>query len=103
MKKSSRTLFDDHFENVCRPGGLGNTHSRLDKNKLYLGAKVAQHGIKHFLAQIWIAITAFLGPYKGKVHDGRILREQKGRDWDVGGETSELSDDRANELLRQPT
>lgn len=70
------SIFDGHFIAVCRPGGLGNVKSRLDQSELYTGEK-AQHGIKYLVAQFPNGITALSGPYKGKVHDGRMLRESR--------------------------
>ena len=66
--------FDGKFIPVCRPGGLGNLHKRMDQRELYSGDK-AQHGIKFLVAQFPNGISALSGPYKGRVHDGRMLRE----------------------------
>ena len=67
-------IFDGHFVALCRPGGLGNIRSRLDQSELYTGEK-AQHGMKYLVAQFPNGMTALSGPFKGKVHDGRMLRE----------------------------
>jgi hypothetical protein len=67
-------IFDGHFVGFCRPGGLGNLSSRLDQSEVYTGEK-AQHGMKYLVAQFPNGLTSISGPYKGKTHDGRMLRE----------------------------
>ena len=69
-------IFDGHFIPVCRPGGLGNTISRLDQRELYTGEK-AQHGIKYLVAQFPNGMTAVSGPYLGKVNDQNTLVHSK--------------------------
>ncbi len=67
-------IFDSHFVGYCRPGGLGNLSSRLDQSEIYTGEK-AQHGMKYLVAQFPNGLTSISGPYKGRTHDGRMLRE----------------------------
>jgi hypothetical protein len=69
-------IFDGHFIAVCRPGGLGNVKSLLDQSELYSGEK-GQHGIKYLVAQFPNGMTSLSGPFKGRCHDGRMLRESK--------------------------
>ena len=67
-------IFDGHFVAFCRPGELGNSTSRLDQSEVYTGEK-AQHGMKYLAAQFPNGMTSISGPYKGRTHDGRMLRE----------------------------
>ena len=67
-------LTDGKFLGSCRPGGLGNRHSRLDQSQLYTGEK-ACHGIKHLGAFFPNGMMALCGPFLGSVHDGRMIRE----------------------------
>ncbi len=67
-------LIDGNFAATCRPGGLGNVNSREDQSEMYSGEK-AQHGMKFMAAYFPNGMMAVSGPYKGKVHDGRMFRE----------------------------
>ena len=66
--------FDGNFKGTCRPGGLGNSGSRLDQSEMYTGEK-AQHGIKYLVGQFPNGMTCLAGPFKGKTHDGAMLGE----------------------------
>ena len=67
-------LTDGNFMATCRPGGLGNTRSRIDQGQFYTGEK-ARHGIKHLGAFFPNGMMALCGPFLGSVHDGRMIRE----------------------------
>lgn len=67
-------LTDGNFMACCRPGGLGNHHSKLDQSQLYTGEK-ARHGVKHLGAFFPNGMMALAGPFLGSVHDGRMLRD----------------------------
>lgn len=67
-------IFDGHFVCFCRPEGSANLISLLIQSEVYTGEK-AQHGMNNLVAQFPNGLTATSGPYKGKTHDGRMLRE----------------------------
>ena len=68
------SIFDGNCTACCRPGGLGNQNSRFDQSEVYTGEK-AQHQFKYLVSQFPNGISVLSGPYKGKVHDGRMLSE----------------------------
>ena len=67
-------LLDGNFAATCRPGGLGNVNSREDQSETYSGEK-GQHEMKFMAAYFPNGMMATCGPFKGKVHDGRMFRE----------------------------
>jgi hypothetical protein len=67
-------LLDGNFMQTCRPGGLGNKYFRLDQSELFTGEKCA-HGLKFLAALFPNGMTVLCGPFKGKVHDGRMIFE----------------------------
>jgi hypothetical protein len=68
------SLIDGNFAGTCRPGGLGNVHSREDQSEMYSGEK-AHHGMKFLGSYFPNGMMAIVGPFKGKVHDGRMFRD----------------------------
>ena len=73
-------LLDGNFMKSSRPGGLGNKYYRLDQSKVYTGEKCA-HGLKFLAALFPNGMTVLCGPFKGKVHDGRMIYESGWLDW----------------------
>jgi hypothetical protein len=67
-------LVDGYFMKTTRPGGLGNKYFRLDQSEVYTGEKCA-HGLKFLTAFFPNGMTVLCGPFKGKVHDGRMIYE----------------------------
>ena len=69
-------LTDGNWCSTCRPGGLGNLISQMDQSELYSG-KEACHGMKFLACLFPNGMSVLSGPYKGKVHDGRMMREAR--------------------------
>ena len=67
-------LIDGNFAATCRSGGLGNRHSRENQGEMYSGEK-GQHGMKFMAAYFPNGMMPTVGPFKVKVHDGRMFRE----------------------------
>jgi hypothetical protein len=66
---------DGHFQEVCRPGGLGNVFGNLlDQRELYNGHYKA-HGLKWCCLLLPNGMTCVAGPYPGRETDITCLRK----------------------------
>jgi hypothetical protein len=68
-------LVDGHFQEVCRPGGLGNVFGNmLDQVELYNG-HYAAHGLKWCVLLLPNGMSVVAGPYPGRESDIGCLKE----------------------------
>jgi len=68
-------LVDGHFQEVCRPGGLGNVFGHmLDQRELYNGHYSA-HGLKWCVLLLPNGMSVVAGPYPGRETDITCLRK----------------------------
>ena len=70
-------LVDGHFQEVCRPGGLGNVFGNmLDQVELYNGHYPA-HGLKWCVLLLPNGMSVVAGPYPGRETDITCLRKSR--------------------------